>query len=77
VPEDQHEAVFERARDHLRAWVATTTGRTRLAHCSYKHYDALCAQVPVAVEMALSGGGARPQPRLVRRRYAAPRRSLH
>jgi hypothetical protein len=76
VPEDQHEAVFDRARTWLTNWVATTQGREQLAHCSYKHYDDLCAQIPVAVEAALSGG-KRPQPRLVRRRYAAPRRPLH
>jgi hypothetical protein len=77
VPEDQHDAVFERAREWLTAWVATTQGRPRLAYCSYRAYDELCAQVPVAVEAALQGT-ARPQPQLVRRRtYAAPRRPLH
>jgi ERF superfamily len=78
VPEDQHDAVFDRARDWLRTWVATTFGRFQLAHCSYKDYPALCEQVPVAVEAALRGD-ARPQPRLVRRRtYSAPaRRPLH
>jgi hypothetical protein len=77
VPEDQHDAVFERAREWLRAWVATTTGRPRLAYCSYKHYDALCEQIPMAVEAALQGG-ARPQPRLVRRRsYTPPQHPTH
>ncbi|HSS56263.1 MAG TPA: hypothetical protein VLK79_16575 [Gaiellales bacterium] len=73
VPDDQHEDVFNRAREWLGGWVATTTGRTKLTHCSYRHYDELCEQIPVAVEAALQGG-ARPQPRLVRRRtYSAPR----
>jgi hypothetical protein len=77
VPEDQHDAVFDRARDWLRTWVATTFGRFQLAHCSYKNYPELCEQVPVAVEAALRGE-ARPQPRIVRRRqYGAPRRPLH
>jgi hypothetical protein len=77
VPEDQHDAVFTRAREWLTAWVATTQGRPSIAACSYKAYDELCAQVPVAVEAALQGG-ARPSPRLVQRRtYAAPRRPLH
>jgi hypothetical protein len=77
VPDDQHEAVFERAREWLTAWVATTQGRPRLAYCSYRNYDELCAQIPLAVEAALQGG-ARPAPRLVQRRqYSAPRRPLH
>jgi hypothetical protein len=77
VPDDQHETVFERAREWLRAWVATTYGRPRLAYCSYKHYQDLCEQIPTAVEAALRGD-ARPQPRLVQRRpYSAPRRPLH
>jgi hypothetical protein len=77
IPEDERETMFNRAREYLRAWVATETGRSRLAYCSWKHYDDLCAQVPAAVEAALRGE-ARPQPRLVRRRtYSAPRRPLH
>jgi hypothetical protein len=77
VPEDEHDAVFDRARDWLRTWVATMFGRFQLAHCSYKNYEELCGQVPLAVEAALRGD-ARPQPRLVRRRtYSAPRRPLH
>jgi hypothetical protein len=77
VLDDQHEAMFERAREWLRAWVATTYGRPRLAYCSFKNYSELCDQVPVAVEAALRGD-ARPQPRLVQRRtYSAPRRPLH
>ncbi len=77
VPEELHEEMFERARDWLKAWVATTQGRPSIAHCSYKVYDLLCEQVPVAVEEALTGG-ARPKPQLVRRRqYTAPRRPLH
>jgi hypothetical protein len=78
VPEDQHDAIFERAREWLGGWVATTTGRTKLTHCSYRNYDALCEQIPVAVEMALQGG-ARPQPRLVRRRpyHPAPQHPVH
>jgi hypothetical protein len=78
VPETEHDAVFDRARDWLRTWVATLFGRFELAHCSYKDYDALCAQVPVAVQAAIQGH-ARPQPRMVRRRtYSAPtRRPLH
>jgi hypothetical protein len=77
VPDDQHDAIFERAREWLGGWVATTTGRPKLTHCSYKHYDALCEQIPVAVEMAIQGG-ARPQPRLVRRRpYTPPQHPAH
>jgi hypothetical protein len=73
VSEDAHAEVFDRAREWLTAWVATTQGRTPLTHCSYRVYDELCAQIPVAVEQALTGG-ARPRPRLVRRRqYQAPR----
>jgi hypothetical protein len=67
VPDDQHTVVFERAREWLAQWVATTQGRPTIAACSYKAYDDLCAQIPAAVEAALQGG-ARPQPRLVRRR---------
>lgn len=73
VSEDAHAEVFDRAREWLGAWVATTQGRTPLTHCSYRVYDELCAQIPVAVAQALEGG-ARPRPRLVRRRqYQAPR----
>jgi hypothetical protein len=73
VSEDAHAEVFDRAREWLTAWVATTQGRTPLTHCGYRVYDELCAQIPVAVAQALEGG-ARPRPRLVRRRqYQAPR----
>jgi len=76
VPEDQHEEIFGRALDWLSSWVATTQGRAKVTHCSYKQYDALCSQIPVAVEAALAGE-RRPHPRLVvRRQYAAPRRPL-
>jgi hypothetical protein len=72
VPDDAHEEVFNRALDWLGSWVATTQGRSKVTHCSYKAYDELCAQIPVAVEAALQGE-RRPAPRLVRRTYAAPR----
>lgn len=73
VPQDAHEEVFTRALEWLTGWVATTQGRSKITHCSYKVYDELCAQIPVAVEAALQGE-RRPAPRLVRRRtYAAPR----
>jgi len=75
VPDDSHEEMFNRALDWLAGWVATTQGRSKVTHCSYKQYDALCAQIPVAVEAALAGE-RRPAPRLVRRTYAAPRRPL-
>jgi hypothetical protein len=75
VPQEAHEEVFTRALDWLAGWVATTQGRAKVTHCSYKQYDALCAQIPVAVEAALQGE-RRPAPRLVRRTYAAPRRPL-
>src|SRR5215813_692232 len=75
VPDDSHEDIFRRALDWLTSWVATTQGRPRITYCSYKAYDALCAQIPVAVEAALAGE-RRPAPRLVRRTYAAPRRPL-
>jgi len=75
VPDDSHEDMFTRALDWLAGWVATTQGRSKVTHCSYKQYDALCAQIPVAVEAALAGE-RRPAPRLVRRSYAAPRRPL-
>jgi len=76
VPDDSHDEIFKRALDWLGGWVATTQGRPKVTHCSYKQYDALCAQIPVAVEAALAGE-RRPAPRLVRRTYAAPRRPLH
>jgi len=75
VPDDSHEDMFNRALDWLAGWVATTQGRSKVTHCSYKAYDQLCAQIPVAVEAALAGE-RRPAPRLVRRTYAAPRRPL-
>jgi hypothetical protein len=76
VPQEAHEEIFTRALDWLAGWVATTQGRAKVTHCSYKRYDELCAQIPVAVEAALQGE-RRPAPRLVRRTYAAPRRPLH
>jgi hypothetical protein len=77
VPQEAHEEIFTRALDWLAGWVATTQGRAKVTHCSYKQYDALVAQIPVAVEAALQGE-RRPAPRLVRRReYSAPRRPLH
>jgi hypothetical protein len=72
VPQDAHEEIFTRALDWLSGWVATTQGRSKVTHCSYKRYDELCAQIPVAVDAALQGE-RRPAPRLVRRTYAAPR----
>jgi hypothetical protein len=75
VPDDAHEDVFNRALEWLGGWVATTQGRAKVTHCSYKQYDELCAQIPVAVDAALQGE-RRPAPRLVRRSYAAPRRPL-
>lgn len=64
VPDTEHEAVFDRARGNLTAWVATTSGRSRLDFCSYRVYDELCAQVGPAVAAALAGP-RRPQMRLV------------
>ena len=75
VPQEMHEEVFNRALEWLAGWVATTQGRAKVTWCSYKHYDALCAQIPGAVEAAMQGE-RRPHPRLVRRSYAAPRRPL-
>src|SRR5262245_30521093 len=75
VPDDSHEDIFNRALEWLGGWVATTQNRARVTWCSYKQYDALCSQIPVAVEAALQGE-RRPAPRLVRRTYAAPRRPL-
>jgi hypothetical protein len=75
VPQEAHDEMFDRALDWLAGWVATTQGRAKVTHCSYKRYDELCAQIPVAVEAALQGE-RRPAPRLVRRTYAAPRRPL-
>jgi len=75
VPHDAHEEIFNRALKWLSGWVETTQGRAKVTHCSYKRYDELCAQIPVAVEAALQGE-RRPAPRLVRRSYAAPRRPL-
>jgi hypothetical protein len=77
VPQDAHEEIFARALDWLRGWVTQTQGRRHLAHASYKQYDELIAQIPLAVEAALTGNTSpRPRPRLVRRTYAAPRRPL-
>lgn len=73
VPDDAHDEMFTRALDWLSHWVATTQGRAKVTHCSYKAYDALCAQIPVAVDAAVCGE-RRPAPRLVRRAYAAPTR---
>ena len=78
VPDDSHEEMFNRALDWLSGWVARTYNRSRVTYCSYKNYDALCDQIPVAVEAALAGERS-PAPRvvrLVRREYAAPRRPL-
>src|SRR4030095_9263522 len=61
IPEDEHETMFNRAQEYLRGGGGTTTVRHRLAHCSYKHYQDLCEQIPAAVEAALRGE-ARPQP---------------
>jgi hypothetical protein len=77
VPDDAHEEVFNRALDWLRGWVTETQGRRHLAHASYKQYDELISQIPLAVEAALTGNTSpRPRPRLVRRTYSAPRRPL-
>lgn len=74
VPTDMHEPIFNRALDWLRSYVATTQGRRHLAHASYKKYEELVEQIPVAVEAALTGNpGPRPRPRIVRRTYSAPR----
>jgi len=76
VPDESHDEVFKRALDWLTSWVATTQGRPKVTHCSYKAYDQLCAQIPEAVDAAIQGE-RRPHPRLVvRRSYAAPRRPL-
>src|SRR5262249_6147855 len=74
VPQDQHAGIFDGARAYLVDWVGQTQGRERLSDCSWRAYDALCAQVPAAVAAALSGQAPlpRPRPRLVRR-YGAPR----
>jgi len=77
VPDESHDEMFNRALDWLTGWVATTQGRGKVTHCSYKRYDELCAQIGDAVQCAIAGE-RRPQPRLVRRRtYTAPRRPLH
>jgi len=75
VPQDQHAGIFDAARAYLVDWVGETQGRERLSDCSWRAYDELCAQVPGAVEAALSGQAPtpRPRPRLVRRGYGAPR----
>jgi len=62
VPDSEHEAVFDRARAHLGAWVATTGGRPRLEWCSFRVYDELCAQVGPAVAAAVVGPAPRPRP---------------
>jgi len=74
VPQDQHAGIFDAARAYLVDWVGQTQGRERLSDCSWRAYDELCAQVPAAVDAALSGQAPlpRPRPRLVRR-YGAPR----
>jgi hypothetical protein len=77
VPEPEHEPVFDAARTYLVEWVGRTQGRERLSDCSWRAYDELCAQIPAAVDAALGSEGPpprpRPQPRLVRRSYNAPR----
>jgi hypothetical protein len=76
VPDNAHEEIFDRALKWLSSWVATTQGRSKLTHCSYKSYDQLCERIPEAVDAAIAGE-RRPAPRLVvRRQYAAPRRPL-
>jgi len=62
VPDTEHEAVFDRARANLGAWVATTTGRPRLEWCSFRVYEELCAQIGPAVAAAVVGPPARPRP---------------
>src|SRR5215475_3914608 len=76
VPQDQHAGVFDGARAYLVDWVGQTQGRERLSDCSWKAYDELCAQVPAAVEAAISGQAPaprHPRPRLVRRYGSTPR----
>ena len=75
VPEEEHEAIFGSAKAYLTDWVGTTQGRERLSDCSWRAYDALCAEVPNAVDAALGGQGPapRPRPRLVRRTFSAPK----
>src|SRR5215468_794248 len=77
VPQEEHEGVFNAARAYLTDWVGRTQGRERISDVSYKSYDELCGQVPVAVEAALGGGdeppAPRPRPRFVRRSYNVPR----
>jgi len=76
VPQDQHAGVFDGARAYLVDWVGQTQGRERLSDCSWKAYDELCAQVPAAVEAAISGQAPaprHPRPRLVRRYGGTPR----
>jgi len=75
VPEEQHEEVFGSARTYLTEWVGRTQGRERISDCSWRAYDALCAEIPDAVAAALGGEGPapRPRPRLVRRSYGAPK----
>jgi len=76
VPPDQHAGVFDGARAYLVDWVGQTQGRERLSDCSWKAYDELCAQVPAAVEAAISGQAPaprHPRPRLVRRYGSTPR----
>jgi len=79
VPDDAHDEIFNRALDRLGDWVRRVQGRARVTYCSYKAYDALCAEIPGAVEAAIAGE-PRPAPRVVRlasrREYAAPRRPL-
>jgi len=77
VPSDQHAGVHDAARAYLVDWVGQTQGRERLSDCSWKAYDELCAQIPAAVDAALSGQAPprRPRPRLVRRYGTAPRSS--
>jgi hypothetical protein len=75
VPEDAHTEVFNRALEVLRAWVYQTQQRHHLAHCSYKAYDDLCEQIPMAVEAALRTPVPHaPAERVVRRRITPLRR---
>jgi len=77
VPQEEHEGVFDVARQYLTNWVGETQGRERLSDCSWRAYDDLCAQVPAAVDSALGSEGPppqpRPRPRLVRRYGGTPR----
>jgi hypothetical protein len=75
VPEDAHTEVFNRALEVLRAWVYQTQQRHHLAHCSWRAYDALCEQIPMAVEAVLRTPVSHaPAERVVARRRITPPR---